>query len=133
MNILSDPVNPVRPVGSDVTLTYTVELSQAVDVLVTVNTMCTGPGGVTLSLNAPLMESPTRYTSTVTVNSFGRNNSGNYTCKATINSTSSFLTDSDESMTVTRRVTVGKTKSPAHENESYLLTYSMCRCLPLPG
>ena len=35
VNILSDPVNPVRPVGSDVTLTYTVELSQAVDVLVT--------------------------------------------------------------------------------------------------
>ena len=116
MNILSDPVNPVRPVGSDVTLMCTVELSQAVDVLVTVNTEWTGPDGVTLSLNTPVMESLTRYTSTVTVNSFWRNDSGNYTCKATINSTSSFLTDSDESMTVTRRVTVGKTESPAHED-----------------
>ena len=86
--ISSDPVSPVRPVGSDVTLICTVELSPAVDVPVTVNTLWTGPDGVTL---VPVMES---LTSTAIVSSFGRDQSGVYTCMATVRSTSVFITDS---------------------------------------
>ena len=43
--VSSDPVSPIWPVGSDVNLTCTVELSPAVDVPVTVNTVWTGPDG----------------------------------------------------------------------------------------
>ena len=107
--ITSDPVSPIRPVGSNVILTCTVELSPVVDVPVTVNTEWTGPDGVTLSSTTPVMESLTRYTSTVMVSSFGRDQSGNYTCTATVSSTSSFLTDSgSQSETARITVTVGK-------------------------
>ena len=89
--ISSDPVSPIRPVGSDVTLTCTVELSPAVVVpdRVTVNTVWTGPDGVTLSPTTPVMENLTRYTSTAMVDSFGRDHSGDYNCSATIKLTSS--------------------------------------------
>ena len=88
--ISSDLVSPIRPVGSDVTLTCTVEFSSTVDVPVTVNTVWTGPNGVTLSptTTTTVMESLTRYTSTAMVNSFGRDQSGVYNCSATIRSTS---------------------------------------------
>ena len=39
----SHPVRIIRPIGSNVTLTCTVELSPVVDVPVTVNTVWTGP------------------------------------------------------------------------------------------
>ena len=109
VSVTSNPVSPIRPVGSNVTLTCTVELSPAVhvDVPVIVNTVWTGPDGVTLSPTTPSMENLTRYTSTAMVNSFGRDQSGNYTCTATVSSTSLFLTDSG-SLSGTGRVTVGK-------------------------
>ena len=104
VTISSDPISPIRPVGSDVTLTCTVELSPAVDVPVTLNTVWTGPEVVTLSTTTPVEED---LISTATVNSFGRDQSGNYTCRATVSSASSFLTDSGlKSGTAT--VTVGK-------------------------
>ena len=106
--ISSDPVSPVRPVGSAVTLTCTVELSPAVDVPVIVNTVWTGPDGLTTTNTAqPVMDSATTYTSTAMVNSFGRDQSGVYNCTATVSSTSSFLTGSG-SQSGTARVTVGK-------------------------
>ena len=95
-------------VGSTVTLTWTVELSPAVDVPVTVNTVWTGPDGyMTTSTAQRVMGSTTTYTSTAMVSSFGRDQSGDYTCTATVSSTSSFLTDSMGSSST--RVTVGKT------------------------
>ena len=91
-------------VGSTVTLTCTVELSPAVDVPVTVNTVWTGPDGfMTTNTTQTIMGSTT---STVVVSSFGRNQSGEYTCTATVSSTSSFLTNSMGSSST--RVTVGK-------------------------
>ena len=93
VSVTSNPVSPIRPVGSNVTLICTVELSPAVDVPVIVNTVWTGPDGVTLSPTTPAMGNLTRYTSTAMVSSFERDQSGNYTCTATVSSTSSFLTD----------------------------------------
>ena len=75
--------------GSTVTLMCTVRLSNnsgVVDIPVTVNTQWTGPNG--LSGIAQRMGSTTTYTSTAMVSSFGRDQSGNYTCTATVSSTS---------------------------------------------
>ena len=83
--ISNSPVSPIRPVGSSVTLTCAVELSAAVDVPVTVNVQLSGPAGVVITpVNNLVMESTTRYTSTSMVSSFGRNQSGEYTCTATV-------------------------------------------------
>ena len=110
LRITSTPTNPIT-VGSNVTLTCTVELSSAVDVPVTVNTVWTGPQRMILLSSATLIVNLTRYTSTAMVSSFGRDKSGNYTCTATVNSRtdSTFLKDSMISSTI--RVTVGKFNS----------------------
>ena len=101
VNISSDPVGPVLPFGSAVTLTCTVELSPAGYVPVTVNTVWTGPDGfmTNTSTAQPVMGSNTAYTSVVVVSSFGRNQSGNYTCTATVSSTTPFLLSSTQSAT----------------------------------
>ena len=107
--ISSDPVNPIQLMGSDVTLTCTVELDPAVDVPVAVNTVWTGPAGFFMTTNTaqPVMGSTTTYTSIAMVSSFGRDHSGVYTCTATVSSSSSLLTDSG-AQSGTARVTVGK-------------------------
>ena len=92
--------------GSNVTLTCTVVLSQAVDVPVTVNTVWTGPNGFMENIPAGRVGSTTTYTSTAMVSSFGRDQSGVYTCTATVSSTSSFISSSIGSASI--RVTVGK-------------------------
>ena len=106
--ISSDPIIPIRPVGSAVTLTCTVEFSTAVDVPVTVNTVWTGPDRfMTTNTAQSTMGNATTYTSTVMVNSFGRDQSGVYSCTATVSPLSSFLTGSGP-QSGTARVTVGK-------------------------
>ena len=107
--VLSTP-NPgiIRPVGSAVTMTCTVELSPAVDIPVTVTTVWTGPAGfMTTNTAQPAMGSTTTYTSTATVSTFGRDQSGLYTCSATAITTSPFIIDSD-SHNGTAIITVGK-------------------------
>ena len=96
VTITSDLFSSIKPLEyPSVTLTCTVELSPTVDVPVTVNTEWTGPDGfMTTNTAQPVMESTTNYTSTTMVSSFGRDQSGNYTCKANAISSSSFLTDS---------------------------------------
>ena len=105
--ISSNIPNPIRPIGSAVTLTCTVELSPAVDIPVTVNAMWTGPAGfMTTNTAQPFMGSTTTYTSIAMVNSFGRDQSGNYTCKVTVGIMSSFFTESVGYASST--ITVGK-------------------------
>ena len=98
--VTSDPESPIQPFSSqDVTLTCTVnvELSPAVDVPVTINTVLTRPDGfVSTNTTQPVMGSTTTYTSTAVVNSFGREKSGKYTCNATITSESQFIFNSSE-------------------------------------
>ena len=113
VSITSDPVSPIWPVGSDVTLTCTVELDPAVNVPVTVHTMWTGPNGFMAvdNISQPLMESTgtvlATYTSTTMISSFGRDQSGVYECTATVSSTSLFI-DSNSQLGMAR-LTVGKT------------------------
>ena len=78
----------IQPVGHDVTLTCTVELSPVVDIPVTVNIVWTGPNGIMFMSNdineQIAAENNNIYTSTGLVRSFGRIDSGNYICTATI-------------------------------------------------
>ena len=79
--LMSAPVTPIRPIGSNVTLICTMEFSPLVDVPLTVNTVWTGPAGyITTKTAQSVMGSTTTYTSTAMVSSFGREQSGNYTC-----------------------------------------------------
>ena len=85
--------NPIPPFGSSVTLTChaAVELSPAVDVPVTVNTVLTSSEGLaTTSTAQPVMESLTSYATTYMISSFRRSDSGLYSCSATVSLLSSY-------------------------------------------
>ena len=109
MTVTSVPVSPIKDVGSAITITCTVELSPAVDIPVTVTTEWTGPDLLMTTTAAQLVVgSTTTYASRVMINSFGRDESGLYSCRATVSSASlnPFLRDS--LTTSSARVTVGK-------------------------
>ena len=105
VTVTSNSNNPIRPIGSDVTLTCTVNLNSSVDVPVTVNTVWSGPRGFRMSREA--IGNNTIQTSTLNVSLFGRNNSGVYNCTATISSSNALIFMSD-SRIGTLRVTTGK-------------------------
>lgn len=108
MLLTSDPVSPIWPVPSDVILMCTVELSPSVDIPVTVNTEWSGPDGITILSNDTIMQNLTVYISTAVVSSFGRTQSGNYSCIATVTSTSrSVFVISTGSLSETTEVTTG--------------------------
>ena len=96
VRIQSDPASPIYPVGVVVTLTCTVELSPAaaVDIPVAVRILWLYGMGPLPDTNEDFvivqpvsMGSIITYTSTATINSFGREQSGTYRCIALINST----------------------------------------------
>ena len=67
----------------------------------------TGPAGFSTTNTAqPVMGSTNTYTSAAVVRSFGRDQSGNYTCTATVSSVSSVLSPNSQSETVL--ITTGK-------------------------
>ena len=100
----------VRPVGSAVTLTCTADLDSAIGVPVTVNIQLRDPAGRLLTATTPSVSGST-YSSMATITSFGRDQSGLYTCSATVSPSppNSFLSDSS-SRSGTLRVTTGEIK-----------------------
>ena len=86
-------------IGSDVTLTCTVELHSTVlgseIFLLTVDAQLSRDG-IPLTLAGPIVTGTT-FTYTIQLNSFGRSDSGNYTCTATIrpHPTSTYLTGTE--------------------------------------
>ena len=109
VTITSDQVNPVNA-GSTATLTCTVELSPLVvesDLSVLMVDAQLSRDGTPLTLTGPTVASTT-FTYTIQLDSFGRSDSGNYTCTATIrpHPPSTFLTESGE-QSDTARVTAG--------------------------
>ena len=96
MIIRSNKLNPIRPVGSSITLTCIVGLQYStvhttVALMVTIH--LTNPAGVVLNTTVHSVSGPT-YISTATVDSFERTQSGVYTCEATLSSPSSYLSES---------------------------------------
>ena len=83
--------------GSLLTLTCSIELIEAVNIAVTVNTVWSGPPGTqfTTTTSVATRMTATSYTSTATISSVETSDSGEYTCTATVSSTSPFLTDSE--------------------------------------
>ena len=64
-----------------------ITLSSEVDIPVSVNTILTGPVGFkATNTSQPITGGITTYTTTATISSLERNQSGNYTCTATLNS-----------------------------------------------
>ena len=95
--------------GSSLTLTCSIELSEAVNIAVTVNTVWSGPPGTqfTTTTSVASMVTATTYTSTATISSVETSDSGEYTCTATVSSTSnSFVLASGGALGSTS-VTVG--------------------------
>ena len=139
VTIISNKSNPIRPVGSAVKLTCTVELSQAVDVPVTLNTVWTGPDGF-MATNRSLLTIETRdaYTTVVTIASVGRSQSGDYYCSVSIGSASSNMITHSSTTTAFTKVTVGENVSPntVYElivNQNYTTALPILRCLSVDG
>ena len=96
--------------GSDVTINCAIELDSAVMVsdelsLLVVSAQLSGPNGI-IGNSSSLTISGTSFTYATVVNSFGRSDSGNYMCAATIRSSSDFLYGIGELSNQTR-VTTG--------------------------
>ena len=103
--------NPIRPVGSDITLICNVMLNNAgleIDLPLTVNVEVSksDPDGHSLT-TTPLSVSGSTYNTTVMIRSFGREQSGNYTCTATVSSPNYFINESTRFQSI--RITTGKT------------------------
>lgn len=111
--VSSSTPNPVRPIGSDVTLTCTaqVELSLAVDVPVTVNITLIGPAGfvATNNSNPIVIQGAVNFNSRAVISSFSRGQSGIYTCTATLSSVQNHIYIINSSaITDSIQVTIGE-------------------------
>ena len=97
MTLQSNSPNPIT-IGLDVTLTCMVKMNEKVfesDLsLLMVDTQLSRDG-TPLSLTGPTVIGIRTFTYTTQLNSFGRNDSGNYTCTATVRSNSSHLIDNE--------------------------------------
>ena len=86
------------------------ELSPAVNVPVTVNTVLTNPDGFTRTSTAAelVVGSSTSYSSTFLISPFRRSNSGLYDCRATVSLASNAYISDSSTETHTVRVTTGE-------------------------
>ena len=113
VTITSDQANPINT-GSTVTLTCIVELGPSVvdsDLSVVMVDAQLSRDGTPLTLTGPTVAGTT-FTYTIQLDSFGRSDSGNYNCTATVrpHPPSIFLTESGEQFN-TARVTTSKRES----------------------
>ena len=98
----------VRPIGSSVTLMCMADLDSAVDVPVTVNIQLRDPAERILTATTPSVSGST-YSSMATISSFGRTDSGVYTCTVTVSpSPSNSFLSGGGSLSATLRVTTGE-------------------------
>lgn len=123
MQIESNPVSPIQPVGSDTNISVYIQLSMHLNISVMVHTVWSGPNGLLTDRTATLISrenttttSPT-YTSMITIKNFQLTYSGLYSCTATV--LFSFSTFSDgNSYTARARITVGK---PFFKNRGWII------------
>ena len=113
MQIESNPVSPIWPVGSRTNISVYVQLSMHLNIPVMVHIVWSGPNGLLITRTATLISrenitttSPT-YTSMITIKNFQLTHSGLYSCTATVLFSFSRFSDVN-SYTVRARITVGK-------------------------
>ena len=97
MTLQSNSPNPIT-IGLDVTLTCMVKMNENVfesDLSLLMVDAQLSRDGTPLSLTGPTVIGTRTFTYTTQLNSFGRNDSGNYTCTATVRSNSSHLIDNE--------------------------------------
>ena len=109
MIIGSGKPSPIRPIGSNVTVTCTVGLQHStvgatVPLMVTIH--LSNPAGMVLNTTMDSVSGST-YTSRATISSFERAQSGVYSCEAILTSPSSYLS---ESSTVTEEINLSSGK-----------------------
>ena len=111
MTVTSNPPSPILD-GTDVTVSCVVEMAQGVvdsDLSLLMVDAQLSRDETPLTLTGPTVTGTT-FTYTTQLDSFGRNDSGNYTCSATVTraqSSSTYLTGSGQATTVDEFV-VGK-------------------------
>ena len=99
VHLVSDTPNPILS-GTSPSLTCSVELSQSVDIPLTISTVWTGPDDTILSsATPPVTGSLTHYTNTVMLSFVESADSGEYTCTVNIGS--------EVSISARRSITVG--------------------------
>jgi hypothetical protein len=120
IRVLTNQVNSlmVRPIGSTVTLTCMADFDPAIDVPVSVNIQLSDPAGRTLTTTTPSVSGAT-FTTTATISSFGRNDSGVYTCTATVSPSPSNQFLFSNSRYETLRVTTGEAANKLHPNSLF--------------
>ena len=96
VTVTASPGDPFIVEGHPLNLTCSIELSEAVDIIV--NTVWSGPSGTqfTTTTSVATRMTATTYTSTATISSVETSDSGEYNCTATVSSTSPFLTESED-------------------------------------
>ncbi len=108
LTLISGTHNPVRPVGSAVTLTCVVhmEFSPVVDVSMALNIVWSGPGGFTATNTSYPVEAT--HTIMIVINPFERNESGNYTCMADLRPSSTIYHINGSAIYDSVKVTTGE-------------------------
>ena len=109
LNMTSNLPSPIRPIASRVSLDCSCDIApnlpaEHIDVGATVSISLSDPAGTLLSSTAPLVAG-TVYTSSAVISSFGRDQSGLYTCTVSVTSSSSFVFGRE--MSIQKRVTTG--------------------------
>ena len=120
--VRSNESNPIRPIASDVSLQCDVALrSLGSDIPwpVAINMIWIGPNSmVPIMTNQTLLSRGMRNASAmITLHSFGRSDSGNYSCAAFLTS-SSLLLNTSQSLSSTTVVTTGMEKSFNNQQHS---------------
>ena len=97
--VTASPDGNINTRAPPLILTCTIELSKAVDIPVTVNTVWNGPSGTQFT-SVATRETDTTYTSTASFSSSVSSDSGEYTCRVTLSSTAPgpFVRTSDEAV-----------------------------------
>ena len=86
---VNPPVHGTIIAGSSLILNCIVELSLAVDISVTVDTVWSGPALTSVTTTDVIKDSPTRY---IILGMVDEARNGSYTCQATVSSTLEFTT-----------------------------------------
>ena len=130
VNLLSSKVNPIWPIGSNISLTCIVKLNPVADFSLLTAHIQLSRNENPLPPTSNLTINGTTFTYTTQLNSFERTDSGNYTCIATFRSNISHITMSNP-VTNSINITTGKIAILMHNHAMQSGYLMLCRCLSI--